>query len=66
MEKSALQITRAEYQPKLPVALRGALNAVEGEPTQSVDNVSGVINSFPAGVITTCTSAPFFTNPRMI
>ena len=32
----------------------------------NVDNVSGVINSFPAGVITTCTSAPFFTNPRMI
>ena len=36
MEKSALQIARAAYQPKLPKALRGALKAVEGEPTQSV------------------------------
>ena len=24
------------------------------------------LSSHPAGVITTCTSAPFFTNPRMI
>ena len=29
MEKSALQIARAAYQPKLPKALRGALKAVE-------------------------------------
>ena len=47
MEKSALQITRAEYQPKLPVALRGALNAVEGEPTQSVDNQEEIQQLFP-------------------
>ena len=47
MEKSELQITRAEYQPKLPVALRGALNAVEGEPTQSVDNQEEIQQLFP-------------------
>ena len=47
MEKSALQITRAEYQPKLPVALHGALNAVEGEPTQSVDNQEEIQQLFP-------------------
>ena len=47
MEKSALLITRAEYQPKLPVALRGALNAVEGEPTQSVDNQEEIQQLFP-------------------
>ena len=29
------------------------------------DSVMGVINSLPAGVITTCTSAPCFTNSRI-
>ena len=38
MEKSALQIARAAYQPKLPRGLKGAVKAVEGAPTQSVDN----------------------------
>ena len=47
MEKSALQIARAEYQPKLPKALRGALKAVEGEPTQSVADQEEVQNLFP-------------------
>lgn len=47
MEKSALQIARAAYQPKLPVALRGALNAVEGEPTQSVADQEEVEKLFP-------------------
>lgn len=42
-----MQITRAEYQPKLPVALRGALKAVEGEPTQSVDNQEEIMELFP-------------------
>ena len=32
----------------------------------SADSVIGVINSFPAGVITTCTSAPCFMNSRII
>ena len=36
MTKSALQIARAAYQPKLPKALTGAVVAKEGEPTQSV------------------------------
>ena len=30
MEKSALQIARAAYQPKLPRGLKGAVKAVEG------------------------------------
>ncbi len=47
MEKSALQIARAAYQPKLPVALRGALKAVEGEPTQSVADQEEVKKLFP-------------------
>ena len=38
MEKSALQIARAAYQPKLPKALQGAVKIKEGAPTQSVDN----------------------------
>ena len=33
--KSALQIARAAYQPKLPKALRCSLKAVEGAPTES-------------------------------
>jgi hypothetical protein len=31
----------------------------------SAESVIGVMNSLPAGVITTCTSAPCFTNSRM-
>jgi pyrophosphate--fructose-6-phosphate 1-phosphotransferase len=47
MEKSALQIARAAYQPKLPKALRGALKAVEGAPTQSVADQDEVKKLFP-------------------
>ena len=47
MEKSALQIARAAYQPKLPKALRGALKVVEGEPTQSVADQEEVKKLFP-------------------
>ena len=47
MEKSALQIARSAYQPKLPKALRGALKAVEGEPTQSVADQEEVQKLFP-------------------
>ena len=36
MTKSALQIARADYQPKMPAALQGNVKAVEGEYTQSV------------------------------
>mgnify|MGYP003292738610 CR=1 FL=1 len=45
--KSALQIARAAYQPKLPKALRGALKAVEGAPTQSVADQEEVKRLFP-------------------
>ena len=34
MTKSALQIARAAYQPKVPAALKGAVKAVDGEYTQ--------------------------------
>ena len=47
MEKSALQIARATYQPKLPKALRGALKVVEGAPTQSVADQEEVKKLFP-------------------
>ena len=47
MEKSALQIARAAYQPKLPKALQGAVKIKEGAPTQSVDNQGGRKKLFP-------------------
>lgn len=47
MEKSALQIARAAYQPKLPKALQGAVKIKEGSPTQSVDNQEDIKKLFP-------------------
>ena len=47
MEKSALQIARAAYQPKLPRGLKGAVKAQEGAPTQSVDNQEEIKALFP-------------------
>ena len=47
MEKSALQIARAAYQPKLPRGLRGAVKVKEGAPTQSVDNQDEIKALFP-------------------
>ncbi|GAB1360022.1 diphosphate--fructose-6-phosphate 1-phosphotransferase [Porphyromonadaceae bacterium] len=47
MTKSALQIARASYQPKLPKALRGAVKVVEGAPTQSVADQAEVEKLFP-------------------
>ena len=47
MTKSALQIARAAYQPKLPQALRGALKAVSGEPTTSVADQAEIEKLFP-------------------
>jgi pyrophosphate--fructose-6-phosphate 1-phosphotransferase len=47
MSKSALQKARADYQPKLPVALQGAVKVKEGEPTQSVDNQEEIKALFP-------------------
>ena len=47
MKKSALQIARATYQPKLPVSLTGAVLAIEGEPTQSVADQEEIKKLFP-------------------
>ena len=47
MEKSALQIARAAYQPKLPKALQNAVKVKEGAPTQSVDNQEEIKKLFP-------------------
>ena len=47
MEKSALQIARAAYQPKLPKALQNAVKIKEGAPTQSVDNQEEIKKLFP-------------------
>lgn len=47
MEKSALQIARAAYQPKLPKALLGAVKIKEGEPTQSVADQEDIQRLFP-------------------
>lgn len=47
MTKSALQIARAAYQPKLPLALRGAVSVKEGEATQSVADQAEIKKLFP-------------------
>lgn len=47
MTKSALQIERASYQPKLPDALKGLAKAVEGAPTQSVADQEEIKKMFP-------------------
>jgi pyrophosphate--fructose-6-phosphate 1-phosphotransferase len=47
MTKSALQVARAAYQPKLPKALKSPVKAVEGEPTQSVADQEAIKNLFP-------------------
>ena len=47
MTKSALQIARASYQPKLPKALTGFVKAVEGAATQSVADQEEIKRLFP-------------------
>ena len=47
MEKSALQMARAAYQPKLPKALQGAVKVKEGAPTQSVGDQEEIKKLFP-------------------
>lgn len=47
MKKSALQIARAVYQPKLPKALKGAMALQEGAPTQSVADQAEIQKLFP-------------------
>ena len=47
MTKSALQIARAAYQPKLPKALQGHVKAVDGAATQSVADQEEIKKLFP-------------------
>ena len=47
MTKSALQIARAAYQPKLPKALQGPVVAKEGAATQSVGDQAKIKELFP-------------------
>lgn len=47
MTKSALQIARANYQPKLPKALRGSVKMSEGKATQSVADQEAIKKLFP-------------------
>lgn len=47
MTKSALQIARAAYQPKLPKALRGSVKVSEGKTTQSVADQEAISKLFP-------------------
>ncbi|HIZ01995.1 MAG TPA: diphosphate--fructose-6-phosphate 1-phosphotransferase [Candidatus Bacteroides merdipullorum] len=47
MTKSALQIARAAYQPKLPKALKGNVRAQEGAATQSVADQEEIKRLFP-------------------
>ena len=47
MTKSALQIARAAYQPKLPKALKGFVQVKEGAATQSVADQEAIKELFP-------------------
>ncbi len=47
MTKSALQIARAAYQPKMPAALAGSVQVKEGEATQSVADQEEIKKLFP-------------------
>ena len=47
MNKSALQIERAKYAPKMPKALAGAVKLVEGKATDSVADQQEIKELFP-------------------
>lgn len=47
MKKSALQIARASYQPKLPASLKGGVVLTEGAKTQSVADQDDIKELFP-------------------
>ncbi len=47
MKTSVLQQARAQYQPKLPKGLQGAVKVTEGEPTQSVGDQEEIKKLFP-------------------
>ena len=46
-KKSALQIARAAYSPKLPLGLQGNVSVKEGAPTQSVSDQEEIKKLFP-------------------
>jgi len=46
-KKSALQIARAAYSPKLPLGLQGNVSIREGAPTQSVSDQEEIKKLFP-------------------
>jgi pyrophosphate--fructose-6-phosphate 1-phosphotransferase len=47
MNKSALQIARAVYKPKVPKTLEGIVKIQEGNPTQSVSDREAIEKLFP-------------------
>ena len=47
MTKSALQVARAAYQPKMPKALKGSVVIKEGAATQSVADQEAIAKLFP-------------------
>jgi pyrophosphate--fructose-6-phosphate 1-phosphotransferase len=47
MTKSALQIARAAYKPKVPKTLKGIVKIQEGNPTQSVSDQEAIRELFP-------------------
>ncbi|PKP11636.1 MAG: diphosphate--fructose-6-phosphate 1-phosphotransferase [Bacteroidetes bacterium HGW-Bacteroidetes-4] len=47
MIKSALQIAREDYQPKLPESLKGTVKVVEGAKTESVSDQKEIAGLFP-------------------
>jgi len=47
MSKSALQIARAAYNPKMPEAITGSVKLIEGEATKSVANQEEIKELFP-------------------
>jgi pyrophosphate--fructose-6-phosphate 1-phosphotransferase len=47
MTKSALQIARASYAPKMPSSLSGAVKIVEGKKTESVADQAEIAKLFP-------------------
>jgi pyrophosphate--fructose-6-phosphate 1-phosphotransferase len=47
MTKSALQIARSGYEPKVPKTLKGVVKMQEGRPTQSISDRETIQNLFP-------------------
>jgi len=47
MAKSALQVARAKYEPKVPKTLKGIVEIQEGKPTESVSDQAAIKALFP-------------------